>query len=96
MLIQILACFLIAAGVLLCLWCLVGWLLLPFGGDDLQLVLKARDDADRLERQLRACAWLQSSGLLRGELLVLDCGLREEGHRLVEKLAAKYDFIFKF
>ena len=96
MLIQILACFLIAAGALLFAWCLFGYFLLPFGSSNLQLILRVCDDAPHLEQQLRALSWLRHSSLLRGELTILDCGLNEEGRSLVDKLAAKYVFIFEF
>lgn len=86
--------FLAVAGVVLCLWCLAGCFLLPFGGKDLQLTLRVCDHASKLERQLRAYSWLRGSGLLQAELTVLDCGLDEEGRTLVRLLQEIYDFTF--
>ena len=83
-----------AAGLGLLFWCLVGWSVLPFGGQDLQLILTVRGDAEALEQQLRALAWLQSSGLIRAKLTLRDGGLSEDGRSLVKKLKNTYEFIF--
>ena len=95
MLIHTLVSFLIAAGVLLCLWCLFGWFLLPFGEKDLQLLLRVSGDAKHLERQVRALSWLKGSGLLKGRLVILDCGLNQDGQNLVYGLCHKYDVFLK-
>ena len=83
-----------AAGLGLLFWCLAGWSVLPFGGQDLQMILTVRGDAENLEQQLRALAWLQSSGLIRANLTLRDGGLSEAGRRLVQNLRNTYDFIF--
>ena len=81
---------LMAAGVLLFLWCLWGWFLLPLNDDAVQLVLNARENADDLERQLRALCWLRGSSLLRGKIVIVDDGLSETGRDLVQHLRLKY------
>jgi len=94
LILQLMTALLLAAGVLLYVWCLLGWFVLPFGGKHLQLVLKVHGDADDLERQLRALSWLRGSGLLQAELTIVDCGLSETGRNLVRHLRETYEFTF--
>ena len=43
--------------------------------------ISAYGDAERLPQQLRACRYLQESGVLRGRLIVADCGMTELGKK---------------
>lgn len=84
MLLEIVICTLCAAGVLLLVWLLIGCFLLPMDGKDCCVVLSAAGDAEQLPEQLRACWYLQQSGLLRGKLIVADCGMSPAGRHLAQ------------
>jgi hypothetical protein len=90
MLLEIVICTLCAAGVLLLIWILIGWFLLPMNEKDCCLVLCAEGDAERLPAQLRACWYLQQSGLLRGRVIVADCGMSATGSRLAQTAAQNH------
>lgn len=75
---QVVSIFLQAAGVLLLLWMLVGWLVLgrDQGGAVVLSCLPGR--LERLEPFLRCCLWLRGTGLIQMPVLLVDCGLTRE------------------
>ena len=78
---------LLAAFGLVCLgWLALGALLLP-GRCDTRLVISARGGGEDLEQTVKALLWLRHTGLWRGELVIEDCGLNEDGLALVRALA---------
>lgn len=87
---QIISVFLQAAGVLLLLWALVGWLLLgrDRGG---AVVLACRPGKlGRLEAFLRCYGWLRGSGLLQMPVILSDCGLSETEREQLHRAAARW------
>ena len=81
MLQDIVICTLSAAGVLLLIWLLIGCTLRSLGARECCVVLSAHGDAEHLPQQLRACRYLQESGVLRGRLIVADYGMTELGKK---------------
>ena len=81
MLQDIVICTLSAAGVLLLIWLLIGHFVLPLDALECCVVLSAHGDAEHLPQQLRACRYLQESGVLRGRLIVADYGMTELGKK---------------
>ncbi len=86
----VLLCAAAAAGILLFFWCLIGVLLLPLSGrrNPMCAVFRAAGDAGSLEREVRAFEWLCHTGLVRGRILIVDCGLNETGLAVAKKLAS--------
>ncbi len=91
MLLEVLAAFLLCAGIGTCFWCVAGAVLLPADRRCGAVVtLHLQGDADGLEQELRALRWLHKSGLYCAEVQLYDCGLSDEGRKLAEKLAKIY------
>ena len=84
MLKQIVIWILAADGALLVLWCLFGRLLLP--QTETVTLLPLSGEAGGAEQALRCRKWLEDSGLVRGRLLLVDCGLSQTGKKTVELL----------
>lgn len=88
MFVELLLGVLLAAGLALCVWCLIGWFLLPFGrSGSATILLHVQEEADGLEQELRTLSWLRGSGLLRAKIVIVDCGLNEDGRALALRLA---------
>ena len=85
-LVQFVAVLLAAFGLVSLAWLALGFLLLP-GGCAARMVVDARDGADGLEQTVKAMVWLRRTGLWRGEIVIEDCGLDEEG------LSQRFKFI---
>ena len=84
MVIQITLCVLLILGFAWLLWMLGCALLTPVrSGRDtrITLVVQARGDAPELENLLRGALWLRESGTAAADILLVDCGLTEEGRR---------------
>ena len=81
MLQDIVICTLSAAGVLLLIWLLIGHFVLPLDARECCVVLSAHGDAEHLPQQLRACRYLQESGVLRGRLIMADYCMTELGKK---------------
>jgi len=74
-----------ADGILLLAWCVFGWLLLP--GARTVTILPLSGDGENAEQTLRCRRWLENMGFVRGPLILLDCGLSENGIETAEQLA---------
>ena len=90
MVIQITLCVLLILGFAWLLWMLGCALLTPVrSGRDtrITLVVQARGDAPELENLLRGALWLRESGTAAADILLVDCGLTEEGRQAATLLA---------
>ncbi len=54
------------------------------------VLVTARGDGEELEAQIRALALMSGEQHLVGEILLVDCGLTEEGKTLCRHLARQY------
>lgn len=81
-----------AAGMLLIIWCLFGFLLHQSGEDDLILHC-LHGNAAELESYLRWIGWLRQSGLLASEVVLVDCGLSERGRQLALCAIERNNFV---
>lgn len=78
---EILVGALAAWGLLMLIWTVAGFLLLPLGrtrDSSLTVVLRCRGDALWLERQLRGLMWLRDSGILWWNILILNVDMSQE------------------
>ena len=93
MLLDILLVFLAAAGILLLLWCLLGLLLSPVFGRDMVTYCYEKGDGDELEQRARAYGWLRDGRISGGRLVIVDCGLTEQGLERVRRLRERYPWL---
>ena len=56
----------------------------------LTLVIRACGDAPELEQLLRGIRWLREGGTLMADVLLIDCGLTDEGLQRAELLAQRF------
>lgn len=76
-------------GLISLIWLFFGWLLVPIGGRDSVTVLPAAGDGEALEQALNGLLWLRDGGLLKGRILIADCGLSAAGKALAVALALR-------
>ena len=69
-----------AFGVLSVLWVFLGWLLPGQKGVTAVYVCRGEE----IEALLRRYRWLRDVGILRGRLVLVDEGMTEQQHRLLE------------
>lgn len=93
MLLEFLLFLLLAAGVLLVLWCAVGVVLTPFYDSDTKTLYYIKENAERLEQRVRAFAWLRGSGMFGGILVLVDCGLGTEAVARAAALQKRYEWV---
>lgn len=74
------------------LWCVFGWCLHPKESREVTLLF-LKDFSPRLERKVRYFRWLQSTGILTGTLVLVDCGMMEIPRKQVEILAKDNYFV---
>ena len=91
--IQFFAILLAAFGLVSLGWLALGALLLP-GRFAVRLVVSARDGGEGLEQTVRGLLWLRRTGLWRGEIIIDDCGLDENGAALARTLAERSGVCF--
>ena len=89
---EILICALGAAGLLFFAWALFAHLLLPMP-ENTVTVFRLTDRTEDLERQVRSFAFLKSSNILRGSLLLLDLQDTEETSLLAQRLCREFDCV---
>lgn len=83
-----------AAGLLALGWLLLGKLVAPVGRAPIHAVLSAKGEAAELEQTVRGLLWLQSGGLARFTIVVVDRGLNELGRAVVAGLqSTKFQLI---
>ena len=86
--IQLAAVLLAAFGLVSLGWLALGALLRPRDGWG-RMVVAARGDGDGLEQAVRWAMWLRRTGLWRGEVVIEDLGLTEDGRALARLLAGE-------
>ena len=86
--IQFFVILLAAFGLVSLGWLALGALLLP-GRCEARLTVSARSGAEGLEQTVKGLLWLRHTGLWRGEVIIEDCGLDEDGLALARALAEK-------
>ena len=59
-------------------------------GTDVHTVIRVRDSAPELEQTLKGLIWLQENDMVLGQILIVDCGMDEEGLALTRIAAQKY------
>ena len=83
--------FLAAIGTASILWAIVRALLFaPPGHPSATALIAARGDGEDLEAQVRALLMIRSERGAVGEILLVDCGLTEEGRALCRLLSRQY------
>ncbi len=81
---------LLAVWGLLCLgWLCFGHLLAPAGREKVCAVVPGRGDGDGLEQAVTGLLWLRGGGLLRGAVVIADCGLSPAGRALAAALCLR-------
>ena len=88
---EVLICSLAAAGLILIAWAILGSLLLPAHQNCVHICHVQR--ADDVERCVRAYLWLHASGLVKGQLVLLDLGLDDIQIVKAKKFAQMYDMV---
>ena len=59
-------------------------------GTGVSTVVTARGSAEGLEQTLKGLIWLEENGIVVARILIVDCGMDEEGLALARLLAKKY------
>lgn len=90
MLIEILIAFAAAAILGLMLWALFGLLLMPVFGKNMVTFCFVHGSGRELEQRVRAFGWLRESRKKGGRLVIVDCGLTEQGLSAVQHLRKTY------
>ena len=93
MLTDILLVFLIAAGLILMIWCLWGLLLLPLFGQRMTTLCFSRGDGDELEQRVRAFGWMRDGKSAGAQLVIVDCGLTGLGLERAMGLRDRYPWV---
>ncbi len=89
----ILLIFFALAGLLFLIWALFGLLLTPVFGEEMVTLCYCQGDGGDLERQVRAYGWLRDERVSGGRLVIVDCGLDEQGLCLAQLLRQDYDWL---
>ena len=83
--------FLASIGTASILWAIARFLLFaPPRRQDTVALVSARGDGEDLEAQVRALSLMRSEQGIVGEILLVDCGLTEEGEAVCRLLARQY------
>ena len=53
-------------------------------------MISVRENAEGLEQTLRGLVWLQENGTLLGRIVIVDCGMDDEGRALTRLAVKKY------
>ena len=87
---EIVFAFVLAVGLLLIVWCLFGLLLMPIFSNRMITLLFLQGEETHLERKVRGFGWFRDSGQNDGKLLLVDCGMSEEGRCCAAMLQKQY------
>ena len=90
---EIVVGFVLSVGILLIMWCLTGLLLMPVFSEQMVTVYYVRGEGKRMESSVRGFSWFRDSGQEDGKLLLVDCGLTEEGRRSALALQNQYPWV---
>ncbi len=81
-----------AAGVVLFLWCLLGWLLIPASDDTVTIIYATQ--TEKMEHDVRLWLWLKSIGMQSGRLIAVDRLADEADACIAEKFCRRRDVEF--
>lgn len=92
---EMLLTLLAAVGFASILWMFLEHRLVPGSGEESGVftVVRGSGDGAELEQSIRSLLRLRREGLYRGTILVVDCGLDEEGKALARLLCANSEEI---
>lgn len=93
MIAELLVAFFFALILGLALWALFGLLLLPVFDKDMVTLLFSSGDGGSLEAKIRGFGWLREEKEKGGRLVIVDCGLTQQGLYLVQRLREKYTWL---
>ncbi len=85
--------FFASAGLLLLGWGLLGLLLRPVFCENMITAYAIDGDAEQLEQRVRSFAWLRDGRNSGGQLVLVDCGLSEQGRMKVSCLQKQYPWL---
>jgi len=85
-LVEVLLSLLSVLGLVTLSWLLYGHILAPAGGGRTCTLIPAVGGGEDLEQSVRGLLWLKSGGLLPGRVVIVDCGLDENGKALAAAL----------
>ena len=78
-----------SVGLASILWIVLARRIFPAStGEDLFAIVRGRGRGDALEQDIRDLLWLRQRGFFHGIVLIVDCGLDEEGLALARLLCA--------
>lgn len=86
---EVLLSLLAAVGLLSLSWLLMGYILTPAGRGEGLSVIPGRGDGETLEQSVRGFLWLRGGGLLRGDVVIVDCGLTPTGRAVAAALCLR-------
>lgn len=90
MLAQLLVVFFFAAILGFVLWALFGLILMPVFGKNMVSLYFCEGDGRELEVRVRAYGWLREEKRRGGRLVIVDCGLTEQGLDIAQRLREKH------
>lgn len=85
--------FFAASGLVILLWCFIGGMLHPVFPLNTVTFLPVDGDGETLEQQSRAFAWLREGRTCGGQLVLIDCGLSDQGLACARVLCEKYPWL---
>lgn len=91
--VEVILAFLAVIGLVSLGWLGFGWLLLPVGGAGTVCLLPGRGAGETLEQAVTGLVWLRGGGLFGGRLVIVDCGLTEEGRAVARALTRREDTV---
>lgn len=92
MLFDIVCAFVIAGTLMLFVWLLRGMLLMPLAKGKhtvITVVVKVNGFEPFLEQTVSGLSWLESNGILPGNVVIVDDGMDEETRTVAQRLATR-------
>lgn len=93
-LLELSAVLIVCGTFVLLIWLLKSLLVTPVPTDEntlLYMVIAAKGGGSGLEQTVQSLIWLRDEGSAPMELVICDCGLDEDGRRIMELAAGKWD-----
>ncbi|MDD5938069.1 MAG: hypothetical protein PUC36_03550 [Clostridiales bacterium] len=75
-------------------WLLFGHVLTPVGGAHACALVRGSGDGEELEQAVKGLLWLRGGGLLRGPVVIADCGLSSAGQAVAAALCCREPGVF--
>lgn len=87
---EVVMALLAALGLMAVGWLIFGRFVLPLGNEDSRTfaVVEARGDGAGLEQTVHGLLWLRRGDVWRYRIVIVDCGLNDEGRGVARRLAA--------